>query len=485
MQQLLDKIASMKAKLDDVEKRTTVFEKDTDSKLNNIKNAISIVENIAGNLDKMSTEVESKMKSIDDKAKANELRLERKLEQFEINTEKFEKMIKETESKNTKDEMRRDRSAENVSEVIVKEAEENKNKIKQLALELKEKQEKIEKWLDKSEKQTLATFDEKTKQLTVLAGAIEEIKRNVDIKHKELSKTLLVTATDEELASVKSELERLKEHTSTLISKSEFHEVKKAAVDIDKIISESLSDIREEFNDVKHKMSHLADIEKINKSFAELKMDVASTESGLQRRIEDMNQKIEMMRDGDGSSEQVRTLTEQNNALRSKIESVERRLKEGLSSTLDGFEGLGEAFANKHEVSLNLNELSSEIKQMQQTIYGMEQKHNELSKQMSVREELQPEPAPAQENMEATINQIYGYMNEFSAQKSMVQEMQEEFQILKEQIIITQNAIVELNSAMHRMIAPQPAQNQQMVSMQPQQMMPIPPPPRPEQFYPQ
>ena len=453
MQQLLDKIAAMKAKVDELEKRSSVFEKDTDSKINNIRSAISIVENIAGNLDKMSTEVETKMKGIEEKARANELRLERKLEQFETNTEKFEKLIKETESKNTKDEMRRDKTSEEVSVSILKEAEDNKNKIKQLALELKEKQDKIEKWLDKSEKQTLATFEEKNKQLVTISTALEEFRRNFDVKQKEMNKIIIKTASDEELASVKAELDRLKEHTATLAPKTEFNEIKRATVGIDKVIEESLSDIREEFGEIKQKMSHFADVEKLNKSFSELKMDVASTESGIQRRFEDLSQKVELLKSDIGASGEFKILAEQDQVLRSKIDAVEKKVKEGLGSTLSGFERLGEVFANKHEFSMTSNEMSNEIKQLQKIIAEIDRRHLELEKQIITREDLKDKAT--REKAEDALSKVYEHLEGLQAQRQVTDEIREEFQILKEQIILTQNAIVELNAAMHKIASPQ------------------------------
>lgn len=450
--QLLDKFSSMKSKIDELESKTINFEKETNSKLNSIKSTISIIESIAAKIDKFSVETENKLKNFEDRYKSMELQLERKVDKFESQTDKFDKWIKDLEDKNTKDEKKRDKAISDLIETVAKETEENKKKIKELSFELKDKHDKLETWIVKTDKQNSSLFEGKTKQITDVQKSLDELRRNFDDKQKELQKTLLVTATDQDIKDLKEDIGGIKEKMKKLVQKDDVAEIKRATVGIDKIVADSLSDIRNEFDEIKKKMTHFAEFEKIRQSFAEMKVDVASTEAGLQRTVEELSQKIDMMKESVGTSAEFKQLADQDFALRTKIEDVDSKVSQGLDKVLTGFESLGEIFANKQELNMNLSEMTNELKNLQQAVQKVDRRHLDLEKQIILREDLKDKAT--QESAQEALSKVYDMINEFNQQKGVSMEILEEFKILKEQIITTQNAIVELNQFVQRTASP-------------------------------
>ena len=116
-----------------------------------------------------------------------------------------------------------------------------------------------------------------------------------------------------------------------------------------------------------------------------------------------------------------------------------------MNNSLKEFEELGDIFANKQELTMSMNEIRTELMSTQQLLNKLDEKHTELEKQIVVREDLKDKAT--KEKAEEAISNIYSMLDEFNAQKKTSQELKEEFQILKEQIITTQNALVELNSS--------------------------------------
>ena len=72
-------------------------------------------------------------------------------------------------------------------------------------------------------------------------------------------------------------------------------------------------------------MKGLAELSRLHENFAELKMDVTSTEAGLKRELDEAKQKIGFMEQTLEKAPQFQELAVQDKALRANIERIEAK----------------------------------------------------------------------------------------------------------------------------------------------------------------
>jgi chromosome segregation ATPase len=245
---------------------------------------------------------------------------------------------------------------------------------------------------------------------------------------------------------------KMKKELSDKVSEVDVEKLKKATENIDDVIENSLGDIRHEFDEIKNKMKGLAETQNLHKSFAELKMDVASTESGLNRRFEELQQNIELLKEEAEKYPRFEELAGQDRALRAHLEKLEAKFDVDFEKMLNEFEKLGTIFAKRSEVEMTVSEIKNAVERTEDIARELDGKHTELEKQIVVREDV------ADKNISDRVNEALAQMQymfeEFQKQRKKSEDIDEEFNVIKEQIITTQNALMEMNAFLQEQMRP-------------------------------
>jgi len=275
-----------------------------------------------------------------------------------------------------------------------------------------------------------------------------------ELKHYSLDKKLDDASKDikNEIVELKNKIKDAEDRMSksekkydTSLSKlsTDVQQAKKLEMDIDKIVEDNLKDIRVEFDDIKKKMMGLVGVEKLHQHFAELKMDVTTTDAGLRQMIHDLKQKVETIKDDMDAYPKLNELVEQDKDLFAKIKLLEEKTNTDFNVILKEIEKLGEIFSSKHEADMRFNELRSTIDRVQQTVANIDKKHTMLEKDVLARE------GATEQSLQSTVNQLQVQVQNLARRFEPTEQLQEELEILREQLIMTQNALVELNSVLH------------------------------------
>jgi chromosome segregation ATPase len=275
-----------------------------------------------------------------------------------------------------------------------------------------------------------------------------------ELKHYSLDKKLDDASKDikNEIVELKNKIKDAEDRMSksekkydTSLSKlsAEAQQSRKLETDIDKIVEDNLKDIRGEFDEIKKRMMGLVGLEKLHQHFAELKMDVTTTDAGLRQIIHDLKQKVDTIKDDMDAYPKLNELVEQDKDLFAKIKLLEEKTNTDFNVILKEIEKLGEIFSSKHEADMRFNELRSNMDRMQQTITNIDKKHTMLEKDVLTREGY------TEQSVQATVTQLQSQVQNLARRFEPTEQLQEELEILREQLIMTQNALVELNSFLH------------------------------------
>ena len=409
--ELLEKLAAMKKKTDELESKTDSMSKELTVQLNGVKNELLIIKELNSKLDSLSLKFSHEAENTTDRINNIEGNVKRNLSNFVVGFEKYNKSLAEAQSN---------------------------------LLELNSKLKKMEDWTDEIDKKIVDSDGKETKSVKEFAASLEIIRKDAEKSEKELRKILLETPTDKDVKEIRTDMLKLKKELSDKVSEADVEKIKKATENIDEVIESSLTDIRQEFNEIKTRMKGLAETQSLHKNFAELKMDVASTEAGLNRRFEELQQNIELLREDAGKYPRFEELAGQDKALRAHLEKLETKFDVDFERMLNEFERLGTIFAKRSEVEMGASEIKNAVERTEDMVRELDGKHTELEKQIVVREDVKDK------NVSDRINEALAQMQymfeEFQKQRKRSEGIDEEFNVIKEQVITTQNALMEMNA---------------------------------------
>lgn len=409
--ELLEKLAAMKKKVGELEVKSTSLERDFSNQLKSIKGEMSIMRDLTVKLDKVSLKSANDSESFSEQLKALDIQVNKKLSDMDTGKEKIAKLSKEVDSQ----------------------LSEFQSKIKDIIS-----------FMGDAEKKKSESFSKESKRIAELESTIEKIKKDFEKSEKEMKKILFDTPTDRDLKDVHSDISKINKELSGKVSDKDVEKIKKATKQIDEIVADSLKDMRFEFEGIKAKMKEMVELKNLHKHFAELKMDVTSTEAGLKRQIDEIQQTIGMIKQDTGRYPDFNVLAQQDQALKKHVESLDKRFDVDFKAVLEELEKLGSVFAKRSEVEMNAAEVRTVLDKTTQMMKELDRKHIELEKQIVIREDTKDRDVA--NKVEDVYSQAQYMFDNFNENRETMQRIDEEFKILKEQVILTQNAIMELNS---------------------------------------
>ena len=170
------------------------------------------------------------------------------------------------------------------------------------------------------------------------------------------------------------------------------------------------------------------DVEGLHKQFVGLAMDVSSTESELKKRMDEIQRKHRMLEQdmrkklaaGDGAPGPVG--------------------EAGLTSIKREVEKITTGYARKSEVNTSIKETNAAFRKI---VQDFDSKQAELHAVLA--DEAEARSQKQNEKTEEAMSRFQHMINEFQQQLDAGAAMQKEFKDLKQQMILTQNAIMELN----------------------------------------
>ncbi len=222
----------------------------------------------------------------------------------------------------------------------------------------------------------------------------EWLKENEEKKEKELNKKLSKLATKEEVEEIASKFSKIDKSLKEKIEHID------AAIERIKRTDEKLKETDKKLAETDKR---LASIKVLQESFGKLKMDIAATEGELESRINEITKKIETLQLSVGKYPSPKELADRDLELAEKIRNIESRLGPDFEVVLDGFKKIKHTFAKKEDFENAIEELNERISSMESKI--------------------EAEDSTAE-----------------------IAELKKDLEVLKQQVITTQDAIVELNA---------------------------------------
>ncbi len=170
------------------------------------------------------------------------------------------------------------------------------------------------------------------------------------------------------------------------------------------------------------------DVEGLHKQFVGLAMDVSSTESEMKKRMDEIQRKHRLL--------------EQD--MRKKLAAGDGAVvpvgEAGLSSIKREVEKITTGYARKSEVNTSIKETNAAFRKI---VQDFDTKQVELRGMLDAEAEARMQKQ--NEKTEEAMSRFQHMINEFQQQLDAGAAMQKEFKDLKQQMILTQNAIMELN----------------------------------------
>lgn len=417
--ELLEKLAAMKKKVDELDSKINSISKESNLQLNSLKGELLAIRELTSKIDSLSLKFSHESEHTANRLNGVENNVKKNLSNFASGIGDYNKNFSQVEST-----------------------------FSQMNSEIK----KIEERTEELEKRAMESGSKDSRSVKEFASSLDSLQKNVERYEREMKKILLETPTDKDVRELRAEMLKLKKELSDKVSEVDVNKIKKATDNIDKVIESSLSDIREEFDEIKTKMENLVELQNLHKHFAEMKMDVASTEAGLNRRMEELQQNVEMIKDEMEKYPQFEVLSGQDKALRAHMEKLETKFDVDFEKMLNEFEKLGTIFAKRSEVEMSVSEIKGTVDRIEDMMRELDGKHMELEKQIVIREDAKDQNVSDRVN--EALAQVQYMFEEFQKQRKRTEDIDDEFNVIKEQIITTQNALMEMNSFLQEQMRP-------------------------------
>ncbi len=172
------------------------------------------------------------------------------------------------------------------------------------------------------------------------------------------------------------------------------------------------------------------DIEGLHKQFVGLAMDVSSTEAELKKRMDELQRKNRML------EQDIRKKLADGAAAGPVVAGADG----SVTNIKKEMEKITTGYARKSEVNTAIKETNAAFRKI---VQDFDSKQVELQNIISAEGEARMQRL--NEKTEEAMSRVQHMINEFSQQMDSAVAMHKEFKDLKQQMILTQNAIMELN----------------------------------------
>ena len=176
--------------------------------------------------------------------------------------------------------------------------------------------------------------------------------------------------------------------------------------------------------------SEAKDIEGLHKQFVGLAMDVSSTETEMKKRLDELQRKNRMLE----QDIRKRLIASEGAG------PVAAGADASMASIRREMEKITTGYARKSEVNTSIKETNAAFRKI---VQDFDTKQAELRAILSAEGDAHIQKQ--NEKTEEAMSRFQHMINEFRQQMEASVEMQKEFKDLKQQMILTQNAIMELN----------------------------------------
>jgi peptidoglycan hydrolase CwlO-like protein len=219
--------------------------------------------------------------------------------------------------------------------------------------------------------------------------------------------------------------------------------IKESALKLEKELKNVVQESQRNISNIDERLKSFVEHSTLHKHFGEMKMDLATTESAFKQMTEELKAEMERIRSEYQNLPKLRGLEEQNLDLMRKLKLVEDKMNNDFDKVLAEIQKLGQIFARKAELAAydgRLNVFEREVNQREQEF------NNRIKQRL---ERLNSQLISVVQDRKGLSREA---LAELKSSKAMSEQLQAEMGILKEQVIQTQNAIVELNAFIQEQI---------------------------------
>lgn len=294
-------------------------------------------------------------------------------------------------------------------------------------------------------------INETKKDMAAMSSSIEELwkkqkdvdarldysKKFFEAKTQEISAGFdrITAETDKKLGRI---LEQILETSrkSSSVDERNSKEIGKLKIESELLIKQ-IEGVKNSINEINSFSKKFASNEQLHRHYSELKMDLATTEGKHDQQIEGLAKELSMIKSETGGLPKLKELDNADVALLRRIKELETKVSNELSGFTREFKEFEKIFAKKEDVR-------QIVKEEQVEIGDIDSRINQISEELNDSVEVINTKIDEQQKIAETTNrELEGQVSEYGA---AIEQLRAELKVVREQVIVTQNAIVELNS---------------------------------------
>ena len=270
---------------------------------------------------------------------------------------------------------------------------------------------RFENWFKEKERQHVEEENSRNKKVDASISHIKELEFQIsDRFNKFVKETQKFETVSKEQSRMREQLEaqmdnlletvaknqkEMQDKMDSFSTRKDVSDLRSNLIKFDDILKNSIKQFETQTAEFDERLNRFVEYDVLHKHFGEIKVDLATTEGNFRKIVEDLKNEVDELKSEAENYPKIGELQEQHVDLIGRLKNLEKKTDFDFGKILSEIEKLGAIFAKKSEFSA----LSKEI--------------NNIERSMGPK---------------------------------IMQQLQSELEILKEQVIHTQNAIVELNS---------------------------------------
>jgi len=210
-------------------------------------------------------------------------------------------------------------------------------------------------------------------------------------QNQEKIRQQLEAQMDNLLETIAKNQKEVQNKVETFSTQKDLSGLRSNLIKMDEVLKGTVKQMETQIAEFDSRLNKFVEYDTLHKHFGEIKVDLATTEGNFRKIVEDFKEELDEIKSEQSNYPKINELQEQHIDLMNKLKALEQKTDFDFDKILSEIQKLGSIFAKKSEFAT-------------------------LSKRIE------------------------------AADTRKVKQMQTELEVLKEQIINTQNAIVELNS---------------------------------------